>query len=76
MKCIHRIIHAYQPYLLYEQFLAHCDALVESLLVFLQEFLLLINLPPQVTISLFFFFVFLKRGAKIVSNFFVTQTLY
>lgn len=39
--------------LLYEQFLAHCDALVESLLIFLQQFLLFINLPSQVTIGLF-----------------------
>lgn len=38
--------------LLYEQLLAHGDALVEPLLVFLQEFLLFINLSSQVTISL------------------------
>lgn len=39
-------------YLFYKQFLAHGDALVEPLLVFLQEFLLLIDLSPQVTVSL------------------------
>lgn len=39
-------------YLLYKQFLAHGDALVEPLLVFLQEFLLLVNLSPQVTVCL------------------------
>lgn len=39
-------------YLLYKQFLAHGDALIEPLLVFLQEFLLFIYLPPQVTVSL------------------------
>lgn len=40
-------------YLLYKQFLAHGDALIEPLLVFLQEFLLFIYLSPQVTVSLF-----------------------
>lgn len=39
-------------YLFYEQFLAHGDALVEPLLVFLQEFLLLVYLSPQITVSL------------------------
>lgn len=39
-------------YLLYKQFLAHGDALIEPLLVLLQEFLLLIYLPPQVTVGL------------------------
>lgn len=39
-------------YLLYKQFLAHGDALIEPLLVFLQEFLLLVNLSPQVTVCL------------------------
>jgi len=39
-------------HLLYEQFLAHGDALVQSLLVFLQKFLLFIDLPPQVTVRL------------------------
>lgn len=39
-------------YLLDEQLLAHGDALVESLLVFLQESLLLINLSPQIAIGL------------------------
>lgn len=41
-----------KTHLFYEQLLAHGDALVESLLVFLQEFLLFINLPSQVTVSL------------------------
>ena len=41
-----------KTHLFYEQFLAHGDALVEPLLVFLQEFLLFIDLPPQVTVSL------------------------
>lgn len=39
-------------YLLDEQLLAHGDALVEPLLVFLQESLLLINLSPQVAVGL------------------------
>lgn len=46
-------MHAFKDrYLLYKQFLAHGDALIEPLLVFLQEFLLLIYLSPQVTVSL------------------------
>lgn len=45
--------HAHKDrYLLYKQFLAHSDALVEPLLVLLQEFLLFIDLSPQVTVSL------------------------
>lgn len=39
-------------YLLYQQLLAHGDALIEPLLVFLQEFLLLVYLSPQVTVGL------------------------
>lgn len=39
-------------YLLYKQFLAHGDAFVEPLLVFFQEFLLFVDLSPQVTVSL------------------------
>lgn len=38
--------------LFYQQLFAHGDALVEPLLVFLQEFLLLVDLSPQVTVSL------------------------
>lgn len=41
-----------ETHLLYKQFLAHSDALVKPLLVLLQEFLLFINLSPQVTVSL------------------------
>lgn len=39
-------------HLLDEQLLAHGDALVEPLLVFLQELLLVVDLPPQVTVGL------------------------
>lgn len=39
-------------YLLNEQLLAHGDALIEPLLVLLQELLLLIYLSPQVTVCL------------------------
>lgn len=51
MGCIHS--NRDKKYLLYKQFLAHGDALIEPLLVFLQEFLLFIYLSPQVTVSLF-----------------------
>lgn len=47
-----------QTHLFYQQFLAHGDALVEPLLVLLQEFLLLVDLSPQVTVSL------LKRESR------------
>lgn len=49
---IHISDAAKDSYLLYEQLLAHGDALVEPLLVFLQESLLLVNLSPQITIRL------------------------
>lgn len=49
---IHRCDAAKDSYLLYEQLLAHGDALVEPLFVFLQESLLLVNLSPQITIRL------------------------
>lgn len=39
-------------HLLYEQLLAHGDALVEPLLVLLQELLLLVDLSPQVAVGL------------------------
>lgn len=44
--------NAEDRYLLYQQLLAHGDALVEPLLVFLQELLLLVYLSPQVTVGL------------------------
>lgn len=49
---LHRLNDAEHRYLLYQQFLAHGDALIEPLLVFLQEFLLLVYLSPQVTVGL------------------------
>lgn len=50
---IYKIVHmGTDRYLLYEQFLAHGDALIQPLFVFLQEFLLLIDLSPQITVSL------------------------
>ncbi len=49
----HKRVHSCKDrYLLYKQFLAHGDALIEPLLVFLQELLLFIYLSPQVTVSL------------------------
>lgn len=38
--------------LLYQQLLAHGDALIQPLLVFLQQLLLLVDLSPQVTVGL------------------------
>lgn len=49
----YKSVHTYKDrYLLYEQLLAHGDTLVEPLLVFLQEFLLFVDLSPQITVSL------------------------
>lgn len=49
---LHQYNNPEHRYLLYQQFLAHGDALIEPLLVFLQEFLLLVYLSPQVTVGL------------------------
>lgn len=47
-----RLDNTEDGYLLYQQLLAHGDALIEPLLVFLQELLLLVYLSPQVTVGL------------------------